>query len=237
MTHTYLNFSTGRFVRYLAILTSLLILLHVVSLILHNYDVNPFSEVLVEKFSLEGEGNFPAFFSAFLLLFAAALFGTIGTATRGKRDASWGYWAGLSLIFFFLSLDEATQIHEKLDTELIWAAFNPTGLLAWPWVILYGALTLLFCIVYLRFWLGLPGRFRLAFALAAAMYVGSALGFEMLEALEYTTNGGATNWFVLLTSMEESIEMFAILYLIASLFKYIHTYFPVLHISLSQPIQ
>lgn len=237
MTHTYLNFSSGRFVRLLSTLTFLLVLLHIISLGFISYDINPFSEVLVEKFSLEGEGNFPAFFSAFILLLAAVLFLTIGSATRLKKEFAWGYWFGLAVIFFFLSLDEATQIHEKLDTDLIWSSFNLTGLVAWPWVILYGSLSLCVGIFYFRFWLGLPGRFRFAFALAAAVYVGSALGFEMLEALEYTTQGGATARFVVLTSLEEIFEMTAIVYLIATQFKYLHTYFPVLHISLTQPIQ
>ncbi len=236
MTHTYLNFSSGKFVRLLSALTFLLIVLHVVSLALVSYDANPVSDVLVEKFSLEGEGNFPAFFSSFLLLFAAVLFGIVGSATRSKKEVSWGYWVGLALIFLFLSLDEATQIHEKLDTDLIWGTFNTTGLIAWPWVIMYGALTLTVGVVYLRFWLGLPGRFRFAFALAAVVYVGSALGFEMLEALEYTSNGGATAKFVVLTSLEEIFEMTAILYLIATLFRYIHAHFPTLHISMTQPI-
>ncbi len=133
----------------------------------------------------------------------------------------------------FLSLGEAVQLHEKLDTELSWSSFDTTGLLAWPWVILYASLATVLMALYFRFWLQLPLGFRIAYAIAAGVYVGSALGFEMLEALEYTTQGGVTTRYIILTSVEEIFEMAAIIFLIRTNLHYIITHIPNLNISFS----
>lgn len=227
----YLKFDSKYTVKALIIVAVVLIIAHVVSHLLINQSVNPLSEVMMEKFSLEGEANFPAYFSSFLLLSAGILFMIICKGSRLQGQSLWKYWGGLCGIFVFLSLDEAVQLHEKLDTELIWSSFDTSGLLAWPWVILYASLATVLLALYFRFWLQLPFRFRLAYAIAAGVYIGSALGFEMLEALEYTTNGGVTTKFIILTTIEEILEISAIIFLIHTNLRFITTHIPDLHIS------
>lgn len=210
-----LRFPHERIAALLAILAVALALLHIIGLGLDAKYDNRITELLVEKFSLEGEGNIPAFFSASLLLFTSVLFLIIGWAKKNSTTPVYAnYWLGLGVVFLFLSLDEAAQIHEKLDTDLIWGAYESTGLLAWPWVIIYGGLALLFAASYFKFWMQLPWGFKPHYMAAAVIYVGSALGFEMLEALEYTTHGGYTFTYVVLTSVEEMFEMGAIVYVI-----------------------
>lgn len=226
-----LQLSTKTIVKSLSVLAGLLAILHIISLVADHQFGNRITSVMVEKFSMENEGNFPTYFSAFILFFAAVLFGIISKGLRLSKKPEWQYWSGLSLIFVFLSLDEAIQIHEKLDTDLIWSSFETYDLLAWPWVILYGALAMLIMIVYFKFWWDMPIKYRLSFGLAALLYVGSALGFEMLEAREYTTNGGETLRYVVLTSVEECCEIIAIIFVISTNFKYITHYLPDLHIS------
>ena len=226
-----LRLSTKRIIKSLCTLAGLLILLHIISLAAHAWYENRLTDVMVEKFSLENEGNFPTYFSAFLLFFAATLFGIIGRGIRLTKNSYWRYWWGLSLIFVFLSLDEAVQLHEKLDTDLIWSSFDTYGLLAWPWVILYGSLAAMVALIYGKFWWDLPGKYRVLFGLSAALYVGSAIGLEMFEAREFTTNGGATFKFLLLTSIEESLEITAIILVISTCFRYIGEHMPDLQIS------
>ena len=230
-----IQFSTRKIVNTLLFIGVSLVLVHVLSLVLIKQNTNQLTELLVEKFSLENEGNFPAYFSAFILFFSAGLFLVIAKGAQLQQTSTWKYWFGLAFIFAFLSLDEAVQLHEKLDTDLIWSSFETSGLLAWPWVILYGGLAAIVGGVYFRFWLGLPAKFRLAFAIAAAVYVFSALGFEMLEALEYTSNGGVTPRFIFLTSVEEIFEMSAIIFLISTNFKYIAEAYPELNIIFAAP--
>lgn len=228
-----LTFDPKYIVKALLVLAVMLVAIHVGSTFFISQSVNPVSEVLVEKFSLEEEGNFPSFFSAFILLVSAALFALIGKGRRLQHNASWKYWTGLGGIFLFLSLDEAVQIHEKLDTPLIWSSFDTSGLLAWPWVILYASLATVLLALYFRFWLALPLRYRIAYAAAAFVYIGSALGFEMLEALEYTTHRRVTTKYIILTSVEEILEMSAIIFLIHTNLQYLTSQIPDLNISFS----
>lgn len=227
-----LQLSARKATGILAIIAIGLSLIHIGVTYLHLSFDNRITEVFIEKFSLEEEGNFPSFFSAVLLLVAAGSFLIISqSASYLKNNRDWKYWLGLAFIFVFLSLDEATQLHEKLDTDLIWASYDATGLLAWPWVIIYAALVTIFVVLYLRFWLRFSRPFKIYYALAAAIYVGSALGFEMLEALVYTTRGGYTMTYIILTSIEEMLEMAAITFLIYANFKYITVHLADLNIS------
>ncbi len=208
-------------VRVLALVILLLTVAHVFSTALWWMEQNRLTELLVEKFSFGGEGNFPAFFSAVLLLMASALFGLIGRCVRAVNGAKSGYWMALAGVFLFLTLDEAAQIHEKLDTDLIWGNIETSGFLAWPWVILYGALVGVFGLLFGRFWAGLPRAVKWHYAFAAALYVGAALGFEMLEARVYTEAAGPGPLFDILVSIEEFLEMSAILYAIHTSLRYL----------------
>ena len=117
-------------VKVLAMLILLLTVAHAVRTALWWMEQNRFTELLLEKFSFGGEGNFPAFFSAVLLLIASALFGVIGRCVRAVEGAKSGYWMALAGVFMFLTLDEAAQIHEKLDTDLSGGASKRVD--SWP---------------------------------------------------------------------------------------------------------
>lgn len=213
-------------VKVLAIVILLLTVAHAVSTTLWWMEQNRFTELLMEKFYFGGEGNFPAFFSAVLLLIASALFGVIGRCVRAVEGAKSGYWMALAGVFMFLTLDEAAQIHEKLDTDLIWGRIETSGFLAWPWVILYGGLVAVFLVVFGRFWVELPPAVTWPYAFAAAVYVGAALGFEMLEARVYTEGAGPGPLFDILVTIEEFLEMSAILYAIHTSLRYLSQVLP-----------
>ena len=193
------------------------------ALVLHSTHANKITELLVEKFSLDLERNFPTYFSALLLFTSSVLFYLIWWIKEHSPETRDGrYWLGLGMIFLFLSIDEAAHIHEHFDTKLIWGAYKTTGLLAWPWVIVYGSLVTLFVLGYFKFWLRLPEAFKISYLLAGSVYVSSALGFEMLEALEYSTHQGAATFkYIVLSSFEESLEMSAITFLIYTNMRYL----------------
>lgn len=200
---------------------------HGVSHVLAEVAPNRLTELLLEKFSFEGEANFPAFFSAVILLMVATLFATIAGCTRAIGEPDWRYWAALASVFCFLSLDEAAQIHEKLDTDMIWGSMETSGFLAWPWVILYGGIVTVFLLAFGRFWWRLPAGVRTAYAVSAALYVGAALGFEMLEANEATTGGSReSTTFYLLVTFEELLEMLAIAYCIRTSMRFLSAVVP-----------
>ena len=135
---------------------------------------------LVDQFDLDREGNLPAWFSAMMLTACAVLLFAIYLAKRRRRDAQTACWGGLAAIFLYLSVDEASGLHE-LTFSLAHAFFDLTGALYGGWMIPFGALLLVFAAFYLRFLLNLPRRFQVLFVLAGALYVGGAIGMELVS--------------------------------------------------------
>ncbi len=228
-----LHFFTDRFRNSLLLCIVLLVFAHIVTYSLVAQSENNYLLKIEQMFTLAGEGNFPAYFSGLILMVAAALFALISLANKTQKDEYWRYWLALGAIFTFLSFDEVVQIHEKFDSNSLLWFVKTQGLLAWPWVILYGGLVLLSAIVFFRFWWNLAASHRIRFAGCAVLYVSSALGFEMLEALEKTTNGSTTYYWILIT-IEETFEMLAIVFLIATLLRYIYKEMPQLLIEVQR---
>jgi hypothetical protein len=210
-TRVTLEISTTGIVRFLVWSTVFLLGAHLFSMAVWSAGETRLGGLLVEKFSFEKEGNFPTFFSAFMLLFASGLFWLIARCARERGDRTGRYWFALAGVFLFLSFDEAVQIHEKLDTDVIWDSIDTSGFLAWPWVIVYGGIVLVFCLAFGRFWAHLPGSIRWPYGGAAAMYVGAALGFEMLEAWVSSHHDMPERLFHSLVTGEETLEMAAVI--------------------------
>jgi hypothetical protein len=77
-----------------------------------------------------------------------------------------------------------------------------------------------FGIGYLRFLWNQPARTRLLIAAAGAIYVGGALGGELVEGVLSTTRG-IDLVFAVATTVEESLEMIGVLVFIYALLQVI----------------
>ncbi len=221
--------SALRFASINVIVITLLVCLHVVSLVAPSLvGENRVSAQLTEWFSLDGEGNFPALYSALILLLSAILFQLVAICCRGnqRHQATWGYWQALAGVFAFLAMDEAILIHEKFDNNTLLGWVNTSGLLAWPWVILYSLLVLIFIAVFFRFWWGLEPFFRVGYAVAAVMFVTGGIGLEMAGAYVYTLSDSESLPYRILVIVEESLEMTAIVLLISINLTIVARYFP-----------
>ncbi|HBE67723.1 MAG TPA: hypothetical protein DDW52_06195 [Planctomycetaceae bacterium] len=189
---------------------------------------NRITSQLLEWFSLDGEGNFPALFSSLLLLVSAASFLCIGltSKTDPAQSSIAKYWKGLACIFCFLAIDEAVLIHEKFDNNTLLSWVETNGFLAWPWVILYAVLVLFFVAIYFRFWWNLEKSYRFAYALTAAVYVSAALGLEMVGAFLYTNSSPQlVAMYSYVMALEELLEMLAIVALITINLDYLSRHF------------
>ncbi len=173
---------------------------------------------LKPRFDLGGEGNIPAFYSAVALLLAGVLLLFIARLKFGDGDRHrWG-WLGLGLGFLFMALDEATQIHELLYRV---PGFD-SG--AWLWVVPFGILLLVIGVGFLRFLLNLGPRYRRLFLLSAALFLGGAVGVELITDVTIGESHVA-NWpAALLTGLEEGLEMAGVALFIVSLLRYVTDY-------------
>jgi hypothetical protein len=155
-------------------------------------------------FSFDGEMNLPTIFSAVLLWFSAFLAGSIAWDGRNGILNRF-FWAGLALAFLAAGLDEAFMFHERF-TVAIREQIGASGLLYFAWVVPYAILVLLFIAVYGRFFFTLPTDTRRHIALAAVLYVGGAIGVEMLGGAWVEFHGKDIVYYLLATT-EEVLEM------------------------------
>ncbi|MEM1115207.1 MAG: hypothetical protein AAF845_20660 [Bacteroidota bacterium] len=156
-------------------------------------------------FNLGGEANLPAYFSAAILLLAAGLLAlTARTAeTRWMRIG----WVVLAAGFALMSLDEATLIHEGLVGSILLNQIGRgEGATYYRWYLLYIPLVVMIGALYVPFLLRLPRRLAGWFLAAAALFLGGAIGVEMVEStLAYTE--ASTIRIMVNQAIEEGAEM------------------------------
>ena len=187
------------------------------------------SSAFFTKFYFDREANFPSFFSSFILFLAAVLLAVIAALKHQDRDAYRRQWQVLSLLFFALALDETVGLHELL-IEPMRRAFHLSGYLRFSWVLAGAAFLVVFVVAYARFLLHLTPRMRWRFLLAGAVYVLGAVVFEAIGGAYFTdgnTNPGTDNQtptYLVIMTLEETLEMVGILLFIATLFAYLKTY-------------
>ncbi|MEG3988568.1 hypothetical protein QUA13_15695 [Microcoleus sp. S28C3] len=183
----------------------------------------PSRDFLANGFNVDYEGNIPTFYSFLALLFSSVLLGVIAYAKNLDSCRYKHHWKILSFIFLYLSLDEVSQLHEKLVNPMR-SLINATGFLYFSWVVPIGFLVAVFLLSYSKFLFHLPVSTRKLFVAASALYIGGAIGVEMLAGYIVYTAGPGTISYVILTTVEESFEMVGIVVFIHALISYIKTY-------------
>jgi hypothetical protein len=183
----------------------------------------------VPAFDIDGEGNVPAHFSALLLLGAAGLLGIIAHRVRRSAGAYGRHWVGLSLVFAYLSVDEFNSLHERLVLPLR-TLLDTDGIFYFAWVLPGMVAVALFAVAYFRFFLHLPGRWRGLFATAGCLYVGGALGVELLGGW-YVSSYGPSFTYAMITTVEETMEMVGAAVFLYALLDYLEAHVGTLHVT------
>ncbi|RMH18839.1 MAG: hypothetical protein D6701_05725 [Gemmatimonadetes bacterium] len=166
----------------------LLVATHLVLYWIH-YHVGEVPWLVRQLFDLDEENNLPTWFSSFLLLLAAGFVHL--TAESEPRDRGW--WRVLAAGFVVLSLDEVAGLHETLNTAV---SFN--------WALPGAVVALAAGVAFVPFLRRLERPTALLYLAAGALYVGGAVGVELLAAdmdVDTFAYAGAT-------AVEEGMEMF-----------------------------
>jgi hypothetical protein len=192
----------------------------------------------IALFNLDREGNIPTLYNAVTLLLCAGLLAIIATARKRQEKREYLYWAGLAIVFLFLALDDGAAIHENIIRPLR-TVLHTSGVLYFAWVIPYGFFVIALGVIYLRFLFSLPVRIRYLMILAGILFVGGALGFELIGGQWTELHGQENTAYALITTCEQSLQMAGILVFIYALMSYIASELNDLffHIGLSIPKQ
>jgi hypothetical protein len=182
------------------------------------------------QLNLESENNLPTWYSSIALLLAAGLLFIIALAKREEKDQYRRHWLGLAIIFVGLSLDETASLHE-MTAPIVHTYFHPSGYLYYGWVIPVGILVSIVGMTYMGFLRHLPFSTRTLFVLAGAIFVGGAMGMDMVEAMEQVRGGYGTTTYAIMVGIEEGMEMLAIVLFVYALSTYIAKYCPEVHLA------
>jgi hypothetical protein len=190
----------------------------------HGYDLG-----FVRLFDLEGEGNLPAWYSSFLLLLSSVLLGIIGLNRKREANPYGWYWLALAFIFLYLSMDEGAGIHEMAD-PLIRRLLNAIGSLDFvlrvigtAWLLAGIPFAVIVFLVFWRFLLHLPIATRVQFLIAGGLYIGGAIGIEVVEGHYKALHGGHTLTYEILVAFEEGLEMVGLVVFLYTLLLYMAT--------------
>ncbi|MEG4252499.1 hypothetical protein [Microcoleus sp. Pol10D4] len=214
----------GAVTQFLLRVVSSLVVLSSLSLItLHFFPDAKLAGFFTKAFNLDVEKNIPTLYSCLALLFSSLLLGVIAYAKNLDSDHYKNHWKILSFIFLFLSLDEAGSLHEKLIDPMR-GLLNATGVFYFTWIVPIGFLVAIFLFSYSKFVLHLPVSTKKLFVAATALYIGGAIGVEMLGGYVSSTTGQENVSYVIVTTLEEFLEMLGIVVFIHALISYIKTY-------------
>ena len=174
---------------------------------------------ILSQFSLSAERTPPAFFSFLLLLICSIWLGVIALQEHQIGSRWYRHWAFLALMFLLMSYDEAAELHEKL-IEPVRELLGVDGFFYYAWVIPGIVVAAIIFVAYLPFLLHLPRVFAGLFLLSGAIYVGGAIGLEMIGG-KYLDEYGRDLIYRLTATLEEAFEMFGAWLFIYSLMKYL----------------
>ena len=206
----------------LRVVTCLVVLSFLSRMALYFLPDYPSRDFLAMAFNVDGEGNIPTIYSSLALLFSSLLLGVIAYAKNLDSGRYQNHWKILSFIFLGLSLDEVFQWHEHLIG--LRTLLNATGVLYFTWILPIGFLVAIFLLSYSKFLFHLPVATKKLFVAATALYIGGAIGMEMPGGYVASTMGQENVAYLIVTTIEESLEMLGIVVFIHALMSYLKTY-------------
>jgi hypothetical protein len=182
---------------------------------------------LSRLFDLGQEANIPTFFSALLLLSASALLTIISVARRQAGAAYLKHWVILAVGFFYLSVDEAGQIHELLILPMreLLGRYSQ-GIFYFAWVVPGIGVVAILAFTFFRFWMSLDRATMIHFAVGGILYIGGTVGMEMADGLVAAQFGKDNLLYNMLVVIEEGMEMSGVLVFIAGLLHYLRDHSP-----------
>lgn len=184
-------------------------------------------------FGMWAESSVSGWFSATLLLIGAALLALIATAKRATGDRFTRHWALLAVILLLLAIDDAADVHGQLSA-VMHVVFDTDGYLLYAWIVPGALFALAVGLGYLRFLRALPAAYRWRFLLSGALFSVSAIALEALEARHDSEHGTETMTYKLLVTVEETVEMGALIFFVATLLRYLSGLAPTVALRLTR---
>ncbi|MDJ0976479.1 MAG: hypothetical protein QNJ98_18615 [Planctomycetota bacterium] len=175
----------------------------------------------VPLFYMDEENNVPTFFATLLLLMAAGALLATGAVRRGNGERDARKWTVLGVVFLVLAVDEAASLHEMTIEPMRALLGQPDGLLRFAWVVPGALFVAVMAITYVPFLRALPRATARGFVLAGVLFVGGAIGLELVEGIMMANDGGPSLGLSMAVNVEETLEMLGVVLLIHTVLCYL----------------
>lgn len=175
---------------------------------------------LINILNVDNEGSIATWYSSVALLFASILLAMIASAKIKSGASHFIYWAVLSIVFLFLSLDEAIGIHERVNHLLYAIKFYH-----FTWIVPAAVFSFIFGLSYMKFLFELPPKTRYLFLFAGTIFLTGSIGMEAV-AIVYADLGYdlRSMAYAVISNVEEFLEMIGIVIFIYTLIDYMSSY-------------
>jgi hypothetical protein len=160
---------------------------------------------------VDGEGNLPSWYSVVLMALAAVVVALVAAQRRRAEAHDVHAWHLLAAVVALMSLDEMVSLHEATG-KLLDDRVDLPVLGKYAWVVPGAAATVVAARVLVRAVRGLPALTRRRLVASASVFIGGALGVEVLEAL--LLNDGRNylgDGMHVLTGAQELLEMLGVI--------------------------
>jgi hypothetical protein len=181
----------------------------------------PLRRSLVALLYVDLERSLPTLFSTGAMLTATSLCSAIAYGSRRMGAPDVRYWVGLSVVFSVLAIDEFASLHERSIQPLRDLVSIEGGALWYAWVIPGIVVVGVFVVVLIPFLRRLPRSTRRGLLISGALFVGGAIGVEMLSASVASDGSRMDLMYVLIVHVEEVLEMLGIAALVFTLLAHI----------------
>ncbi len=208
-----------------AALAGIALALLLISLVVELHNLYPPARELLSKntwsllskiFDMDMETAFPNFFSTFLLISVTVVSAWVSAVDQKNK----GGWLGIAAVFFILALDEAASLHNSLVYVYRLESVSE-DLQNYFWFVPLIPVLALLGLVYLRFWLRLPGYQKVFFLVSAVVYIGGAAGMEVVSGWMGVLEGANSRYYNLTMMMEEILEMGGVILFVHTMFHYL----------------
>lgn len=186
---------------------------------------NQYVDRITDWLDVNAEASVPTWYAAITLMACAVMLGVIAIDARVRRRPYPIHWAALAVIFGSMSLEEILGIHSqatKVLRSIVSITEGPGYILA------LGAIGLValgvLALVFGRFYLHLPSRWRWWFTAAAVIYLIGVFASDAIGDYLRTASGDSTLPYIVVLTIEEALEMIGVLIFIVMLLEYIRTF-------------
>jgi hypothetical protein len=195
----------------------------VISRVTHWLDVN-------------AESSIPTWYASLTLMLCSILLAFIAYAAKVQNRPYPLHWASLSVGFALLSLEEVIGIHSQVFKVLRSGVSITKGS---GYILVLGALALaglaVLVLLYGRFFLHLPKRWRYLFVTGLIIYLTGVLATDTVGDYLRTAFGESSILYTVVLTVEEALEMTGVLIFIYALVDYIRQYIGSIHFQVRDP--